>query len=228
MNILLVEDDLTLNKNITGALEAEGFTVFSLYDGSLMDRKTKKENFDCVILDVNLPGKNGFELCKEFRKFNTGTPVILLTAFADLEDKVTGFDSGADDYLTKPFFMRELILRVKNLVKRGKSMSGNHSTPDMIYFDDITMQLSQKKVFRKDTEILLTPREYNILLKLMQHPNEIISKNDLIKSIWGQSLDFNTNTIEVYINFLRNKLDKPFDKNTIKTKIGYGYYLEAE
>ncbi len=226
MNILLVEDDLTLNKNIIEALTAEQFSVFSLYGGSLMERKTKKENFDCVILDVNLPGKNGFELCKEFRKYNTDTPVIMLTAFADLEDKVTGFNAGADDYLTKPFFMRELVLRVKNLVKRKKTSSSVSS--ETICFNDITVQTVQKKVFRSGTEITLTPREYNILLQLIQHPNEIISKNDLIKSIWGQSLDFNTNTIEVYINFIRNKLDKPFGKNTIKTKIGYGYYLDAE
>lgn len=225
MNILLVEDDLTLNKNISEALKAEGFSVFSLYDGSLMERKIKKENFDCVVLDVNLPGKNGFELCKAFRKIDNTTPVILLTAFADLDDKVTGFNAGADDYLTKPFFMRELLLRVKNLVKRNKR--AGTTSPETLSFDDITLQTDQKKVFRNGTEISLTPREYNILLQLLQHPNEIISKKDLIKSIWGQSVDFNTNTIEVYINFLRNKLDKPFGKNTIKTKIGYGYYLDV-
>lgn len=226
MNILLIEDDLTLNKNITEALKAEGFSVFSLFDGSLMERKTKKERFDCVILDVNLPGRNGFELCAEFRNIDTETPVLLLTAFADLEDKVTGFNAGADDYLTKPFFMRELLLRVENLVKRVKRTNNNPA--QLLSFDDITLHTAQKKVYRNGIEISLTPREYNILLQLLQHPNEIISKTDLIQSIWGTSLGFNTNTIEVYINFLRNKLDKPFGKHTIKTKIGYGYYLDTE
>ncbi len=227
MHILLIEDDITLNRNISEALKAENYSVFSLYDGSLVERKTKKEYFDCIILDVNLPGKNGFELCKEIRKYNTETPVIFLTAFADIDDKIEGFNAGADDYITKPFFMRELIIRIDNLIKRQTSKSTkNTSTP--IYYDDIILDIPQKKVFRNGVEVILTPREYNILLKLMQHADEIVSKNELIKAIWGQSLDFNTNTIEVYINFLRNKLDKPFGKNTIKTKIGYGYYLQAE
>lgn len=227
MNILLVEDDITLNRNITEALQAENHVVLSLFDGSLMERKIKKEHFHCIILDVNLPGRNGFELCKELRKANILTPVIFLTAFADLEDKIDGFNAGADDYLTKPFFMRELILRIDNLYKRQSNKIAR-SSADLLHYDDITIHTLQKKVIRDGKEIILTPREYNILLKLIESPDEIVSKSDLVKSIWGQSIDFNTNTIEVYINFLRNKLDKPFGKNTIKTKIGYGYYLHAE
>jgi DNA-binding response OmpR family regulator len=192
----------------------------------LAERTSKREQFDCIILDINLPGKNGFELCKDFRKNNITTPVIMLTAFSELEDKVQGFECGADDYLTKPFFMRELLLRVNALIKRkGQNTYSNES---VFTFDDITLNDSTKKVFRQNKEIILTPREYQILLKLIQQPCEIISKADLIKEIWGSSFDANTNTIEVYINFLRNKLDKPFGKNTIKTKIGFGYYLDTQ
>jgi DNA-binding response OmpR family regulator len=215
-----------LNKNISEALKAESYDVTTLFDGSLAERTTKREQFDCIILDINLPGKNGFELCKDFRNRNIATPVIMLTAFSELEDKVQGFDCGADDYLTKPFFMRELLLRVNALIKRkGQNTNSNES---VFTFDDITLNDATKTVFRQGNEISLTPREYQILFKLIQQPGEIVSKADLVKEIWGTSFDANTNTIEVYINFLRNKLDKPFNKSSIKTKVGFGYYLDVK
>lgn len=223
MNILLIEDDQTLNTNISEALRAESFNVTALYDGLLAERMLKKGNYDCVIMDINLPGKNGFDLCREFRQYNTQTPVIMLTAFSELDDKVQGFECGADDYLTKPFYMRELLLRINAHSKR-RNFAGN--TQETIIVDDIVIYPKTKKVTRQNQEITLTPREYQILLKLSENKGEIISKNELITKIWGKSFDANTNTIEVYINFLRNKIDKPFGKNSIKTKVGYGYYLE--
>src|SRR5690606_22601187 len=225
MRILVVEDNPTISKNIQDALLAENLNVECVYDGLLAERILKKAHFDCIVMDVNLPGKNGFDLCKNLRAYNTVTPVLMLTAFGELEDKVMGFDHGADDYLTKPFYMRELVLRVNPLIKRNKQ--GGTATPvnAILSADDITLNDAQKKVFRQGQEINLTPREYQILLKLMEKNGEIVSKTDLIKEIWGSTLDGNTNTIEVYVNFLRNKLDKPFGKNTIRTKIGYGYYL---
>lgn len=228
MKVLIIEDDPTLSKNISEALKAESMNVEFIYDGLLAERVLKKSNFDCIIMDINLPGKNGFDLCKEFRQHNTSTPVIMLTAFGELEDKIHGFDCGADDYLTKPFYMRELILRVNSLIKRNKQNNSTSSESTILISDDITLNNTQKKVFRKGKEINLTPREYQILRKLMERKGEIVSKADLINEIWGSSFGANTNTIEVYVNFLRNKLDKPFDKNTIKTKVGYGYYLDVK
>ena len=225
MNILLIEDDQTLNQNISGALKAEAINTVSVYDGMLAERMLKRQSFDCIVLDVNLPGKNGFDLCRDFRQYNTRTPVIMLTAFSELDDKVQGFNCGADDYLTKPFFMRELLLRINVLVKRRSSSNEN---PTVISVDDIVIDTKTKNVTRQGHTITLTPREYQILLKLLENKDEIVSKNDLITEIWGRTLDANTNTIEVYINFLRNKLDKPFGKNSIKTKVGYGYYLDTE
>ncbi|MGC4232043.1 MAG: response regulator transcription factor [Niabella sp.] len=225
MNILLIEDDQTLNQNICEALKAEALQVTSLYDGLLAERILKRDTFDCVIMDINLPGKNGFELCKAFRAYNSHTPVLMLTAFGELDDKVQGFNCGADDYLTKPFYMRELTLRIKALIKRKNTIQNTGST---INAGDITIHLNTKKVTRDNQEIILTPREYQILVRLIQHKGEILSKADLVKEIWGNAFDANTNTIEVYINFLRNKLDKPFGKNSIKTKIGFGYYLDTE
>jgi len=227
MRILVVEDEATLNKNISDALISENFRVESAFDGLLAERFLKKESFDCVIMDINLPIKNGYDLCKEFRKYNTQTPVLMLTAFDELEDKIKGFDSGADDYLTKPFFMKELVLRVNSLIKRSRNQKSN-PTGEIIQVGDITINLNNKRVTLQNKEISLTPREYQILIKLSENIGEIISKKELIKEIWGTSIDINTNTIEVYINFLRNKIDKPFDRNFIRTKVGYGYYLKIE
>ncbi|MBL0310497.1 MAG: response regulator transcription factor [Bacteroidetes bacterium] len=228
MNILVIEDDTTLNKNINEALRAENLNAESVFDGLLAERMLKRGHFDCVVMDVNLPEKTGFELCREYRKFNATTPVLMLTAFSELDDKVKGFDCGADDYLTKPFFMRELILRINALIKRNKNQNSNRQESTQIIAGDIIINQATKKVLRQGNEILLTPREYQILLKLAENKGEIVPKSDLIKEIWGGAVGTNTNTIEVYINFLRNKLDKPFGKNTIKTKVGYGYYLDIE
>lgn len=227
MRILVIEDETTLNKNICEALLAEKFAVESAFDGFLAERFLKKETFDCVVMDINLPKKNGYDLCKEFREYDTQTPILMLTAFDELEDKIKGYDSGADDYLTKPFFMKELIMRINALLKRSQSNSENNSN-NIVIASDIRIDTAHKKVTRQNQEIQLTPREYQILLKLCANNGEIVSKNELIKDIWGTSLDVNTNTIEVYVNFLRNKIDKPFGKNSIKTKIGYGYFFEVD
>lgn len=223
MNILLVEDDTTLHHNISEALKAEGAVVVSAYDGLIAEKILKRETFDCIILDINLPGKNGFDVCKTFRTYNAHTPVIMLTAFAELDDKVQGFNCGADDYITKPFYMRELLLRIHALLKRNHK---NQSVQEQLVADDLVIHLNTKTVTCMGKEINLTPREYQILVRLIQNKGEIVSKNDLIKEIWGNIVDANTNTIEVYINFLRNKIDKPFQKNRIKTKVGFGYYFD--
>jgi DNA-binding response OmpR family regulator len=225
MKILIIEDDTTLNKNIKEALIAEGYMAESVFDGLLAERLLKKEKYDCIIMDINLPGKNGFDICKDFRQYNKNTPVIILTAFGELEDKVQGYNCGADDYLTKPFYMRELLLRVNVLLKRNTNTTTN-AKREIISCGDIVINLTSKKVTRQEKEISLTPREFQILVKLVENKGELISKNELIKEIWGSVVDANTNTIEVYINFLRNKVDKPFGKNSIKTKVGYGYYFE--
>lgn len=227
MKILLVEDDATMNQNIKDAFLMEGFTVEVAYDGNIAEKFLRKENFDCVILDVNLPLKNGYEIAKSFRQINTSTPVIMLTAFDELEDKVQGYDSGADDYLTKPFYMKELLMRVKSLINRSQG-AVSQELKESVEVLDIVINQKNKTVRRSDQEIILTPREYQILLKLALAKGGMVSKKELIREIWGGSFDANTNTIEVYINFLRKKIDKPFGSNLIRTKIGYGYFLDLE
>jgi len=227
MNILIIEDDPDLNANIKEALISENYSVETAFDGQIGLKLLKKNNYDCVILDINLPFINGLEVCKQFREFNTQTPVIMLTAFGELEDKIEGYKKGADDYLTKPFFMQELILRINSLINRvGKNVSNDQS--DTLLVSDIILNKKQMKVFRDSKEINLTQREYQIILLLMQRKGEVVSKKEMLQEIWNTSFVGNTNTIEVYINFLRNKLDKPFNKKTIKTKVGYGYYLDLD
>lgn len=226
MKILLAEDDLTMSTNIRNALQESGFDVEIAHDGLMAEKLLKRSAFDCVILDINLPHRNGYEICQYFRSFNKSTPVLLLTAFDELEDKVQGYESGADDYLTKPFYMKELVMRILSLIKRSPSGSAGEQA-DTLVFEDIVIQRRSKTVKRNDIPLTLTPREYQILLKLMLAQGETVSKQELIREIWGGSFDANTNTIEVYINFLRNKIDKPFDKQLIRTKVGYGYYLDS-
>ena len=222
--ILLVEDDVQLHTNIKEALIADGFEVEGAFDGLIADRMLKTNAYDCLLIDLNLPGKNGYEVCANFRKTDGHTPILILTAFDSLDDKVKGFEHGADDYLTKPFYIRELILRIHALLKR----SVIQETPEEEYnLHGIHINHTRKRVTRNGQDIDLTRREYQVLLMLLKRSGDFVSKKELVEAIWGSATGMHTNTIEVYINFLRNKLDKPFQTENIKTKIGYGYYIGA-
>ncbi|MDX2248875.1 MAG: response regulator transcription factor [Bacteroidia bacterium] len=226
--ILVIEDDPVLNQNIRDALAENLMSVQTVFDGLMGEKILKKERFDCIVLDINLPHKNGYDLCREFRLHNTETPVLMLTVFDELEDKILGYASGADDYLTKPFYMKELILRINSLIKRRNLNVMTDTSESAIVAGDLVIHPRTQKVTRQGLEISLTPREYQILLRLVGSKGEFVLKKDLIKEIWGTSFDANTNTIEVYINFLRKKIDKPFGKNSIKTRVGFGYSFVEE
>ena len=226
MKLLIIEDDLDINQNIQEALLAESYLVDAAYDGMVGEKLLKRNQYDCVVLDINLPHKNGYELCRMIRADGSTTPVLLLTAFDELEDKVQGFDVGADDYLTKPFYMKELLLRIKSLIKRSNQPLQGMVPGEKLSFKDISIDVRNATVKKNGQEVQLTPREYQILRVLVEAGGELVSKKELIREIWGTLFDANTNTIEVYINFLRNKIDKPFGENIIKTKVGYGYYLD--
>lgn len=224
--ILVIEDDPELNRNIKAALVAEHMEVESVFDGFLAEKLLAQKTFDCILLDINLPVKSGYEIARDFRIHNSSTPILMISAFSELEDKVQGYEMGADDYITKPFYMRELIMKIKSIIKRSKGSHLRDNNSPILTAGDLSLNINTKKVNRQGTEITLTPREYQILVKLLKHKGEIVSKQKLIQEIWGKSFDANTNTIEVYINFLRKKIDRPFAKESIKTKIGYGYYIE--
>lgn len=223
--ILVVEDDKIISQNIQDAIRSEQMTAEAVYDGLNASITLRKYQYDAIVLDINLPEKSGFEICKEFRSYNTTTPIIILTAFDELDDRLKGFDHGADDYLTKPFYMQELITRIKNMLRRNYSQETN-TTVSEINWGTIHIDTERKIVHKQEQEVTLTPREYQLLKKLCEKKGDIVSKQELVQEIWGSSFDANTNTIEVYISFLRNKIDKAFNTATIKTKIGYGYYIE--
>lgn len=221
--ILLVEDDKTLSKNLRDYLIQEKFHVDCQFDGYNALLAINEKSYDAIILDIDLPIKNGWEVCKEIREKGDVTPVLMITAYDDFDDKIQGFEIGADDYITKPFFMKEVAARLKAILKRydkKEIISEEH-----IWIHDLLINTIQKKVFRNNEIIDLTQREYNLLLKLAQAKGNIVSKKEINQAIWEGSLDENNNTIEVYINFLRKKIDKPFDIHLLRTKIGFGYYL---
>lgn len=226
--VLIIEDDPDLNRNIKDAFIDGQMEADVAFDGFIAEKLLKKNTYDCIILDINLPGKNGYDICTDFRKYNSSTPILMLTAFDELEDKVQGFNCGTDDYLTKPFYMKELIMRVQALFKRSNPDNSPFENNDVICSGDLVIQTKTSKVTRQGVELALTAREYQILLQLVLAKGELVLKRDLIKEIWGSSFDANTNTIEVYINFLRKKVDKPFGKDSIKTKIGFGYYFNEK
>jgi DNA-binding response OmpR family regulator len=224
--ILIIEDDPDINRNIRDAFVEEQMETDVAFDGFIAEKYLRKNEYDCIILDINLPGKNGYDICSDYRKYNSVTPILMLTAFDELEDKVQGFNSGTDDYLTKPFYMKELIMRVQALIKRRNTDNSQFENTETLVSGDLIILTKTSKVTRQGIELTLTAREYQILLQLLLAKGELVLKRDLIKEIWGSSFDANTNTIEVYINFLRKKVDKPFGKDSIKTKIGFGYYFE--
>ncbi|MCS6795401.1 MAG: response regulator transcription factor [Raineya sp.] len=221
--ILIVEDDFSLAESLKKQLSAEGYLVENVYDGLLAEKLALRQHFDCIILDINLPSKNGYEVCKSLRNHHISTPILMLTAFGELEDKLEGFESGVDDYLPKPFFIKELLARLKALLKRNYQR--NEPNSEILVIEDLQIDVGKKSVQRGNETIKLTAREFQILSILAEARGNPISKKELIQKVWGTNTEVNTNTIEVFINSLRNKIDKNFPTKLIHTKLGFGYYV---
>jgi DNA-binding response OmpR family regulator len=222
MKILLLEDDFTLSKEIVSFFDSKSFQCYPFYDGSLLVKKYKPNDYDLIILDINVPGKNGIEVCKAIRELDKKTPIIMLTAFSEIEDKLTSFEFGADDYLVKPFHFQELFARVNSLLRRKETPQ---QVQQKIVIQDLEIFETEMKVFRSGEEIKLTPKEFKLLLTLANANGNILSKQFIADKLWDYHIETNQNTIEVYINFLRKKIDKDHPVKLIHTKIGYGYYL---
>lgn len=222
-NILLVEDDQRLSGVIKKGLEEKGFKVSVSYDGEMALKLFGSGDFDLIITDLVLPKVNGLEFSKTIRKMDANIPIIMLTALGTTDDKVEGFDAGADDYLVKPFDFRELFARIKTLLKRVGKKTGNEK---LIKYADLEIDLIQKKAFRGGIELILTPKEFNLLEYLVQHPEKVLSREEIAKEVWGLTFDTGTNFIDVYINYLRKKVDKPFEDKLIHTRSGMGFILE--
>lgn len=226
MRILLVEDEEKLAKSVAAALEETGNDVTIAYDGLIAERLFKSLHPEFIVLDVNLPGKNGFELCTTFRKADPNVPILMLTALGELSDKMEAFAAGADDYLVKPFHLQELAARIHAIAKRQGRTSEQVS--DSLRSGDLEMNLSNKEVRRAGKLIRLSQKEFLLLETLLKANGRVLSKAELAEKVWDMDFDTGTNSVEVYINFLRSKIDKPFDSKLIHTRSGFGYYLTEE
>jgi two-component system, OmpR family, copper resistance phosphate regulon response regulator CusR len=223
MKILLVEDDPKISAFVKIGLESNDCLVDIAYDSTIGEKLALSRKHDVIILDVVIPGISGFDLCKKIRNNQNMTPVIMLTSLDSVEDKLAGFDCGADDYLVKPFSFQELFARIKALVRRAKE---SMVIPVMKVLD-LELDSITKKVKRDNKEIVLTATEYKILELLMSNRDKVFNRIQIAENIWGNSFNTGTNVIDVHINALRKKIDKEFTPKLIKTKKGFGYSLSG-
>lgn len=226
MAILVIEDDQRVAELIQRGLEEQGFTVTLAYDGLSGKKLALQNNYKLIITDIILPKMDGIDVCRQIRETKPDIPIIMLTALGTTDDKVEGFDAGADDYLVKPFEMRELLVRVRALLKRNTKTA--NSVGFIIRFADLEMNLHTKIVKRDGQEISLTPKEFKLLEYMMHNPERVLSRIEIAEKVWDTHFDTGTNFIDVYINYLRKKIDRDFEKKLIHTKSGMGFILKAE
>lgn len=227
MKVLLVEDEPKMVRSLTKGLEENFIEVDSAMDGAAGGRLAEANDYAVIISDVMMPEQTGLEMVRKLRQNGNQTPVIMLTALGQTDEKVLGFEAGADDYLTKPFEFRELLVRIRALARRPKS-SYQIQSPTVLSFADLEMNLDKKELFRGGQRILLTPREFSLMEYLLRNPGRVISKAEISEQVWNLSFDTGTNFVEVYFNFLRKKVDKGFPKKLIHTQFRTGYVLREE
>ena len=223
--ILIIEDEQKIADTLKFGLNENGYHAETAYDGKIGWQLFIGQPFDLVILDINLPGLNGYEVCKAIRQHNADVPVIMLTSMNTLNDKVEGYDAGADDYIVKPFEFRELLLKIRVLLKR--TMTQQHiPVGNILKAGDLELNLDSKQVKRSDKTIHLTAKEFQLLEYLLRNKNRVVSRADIAINVWDVDFDTNTNVIDVYINYIRNKVDKHFEHKLIQTHVGMGYVLK--
>ena len=224
MRILVVEDEHKIATSIKKGLEQEKYVTDIAFNGSDGFDLASTETYDLIILDLMLPDKDGITICRDLRKLNIHTPILILTAKGQIQDKVTGLDSGADDYLTKPFSFEELLARIRALIRRPKL-----TAQTLLTVGDLTLNTTTYSVERKGKNIQLSNKEFALLEYLMRHASIIVSKDQIISHIWSYEAEILPNTVEVYIKNLRNKIDTPFEPGIalIKTIRGFGYKIQA-
>jgi DNA-binding response OmpR family regulator len=223
MRLLVVEDERGLADGLRRGLEAEGFAIDVAHDGVDGLWRAREHDYAAVILDLMLPGMNGYEICQTMRREGIWTPVMMLTAKDGEWDQVEGLDIGADDYMTKPFSYPVLVARLRALIRRGA-----RERPAVLEAGDVRLDPATRKVTRGDQEISLTARETSLLEYLLRRRGEVVSKLDILGAVWDDDFEGDPNIVEVYVGHLRNKLDRPFDREAIQTVRGAGYRLAAD
>jgi len=222
MRVLIIEDEQKMADLIKRGLEEEGMEVETAYDGNVGQESGMSGNHDLIILDLGLPGKNGLDIARAWREAGVKTPVLILTAQDSTEAKVKGLDTGADDYITKPFAFAELLARIRALQRRTASEDTTN-----IRLGDLTLNLINRRAARAGNEVQLTNKEFALLEYFMRHPDEILSREVLSEKVWEETFDTLTNVIDVYINYLRNKIDRHYEPKLIHTVRGVGYMLKT-
>jgi two-component system OmpR family response regulator len=229
MRILIVEDAVKLAQSLKKGLEAEGYAVDVLHDGLAARKRlaaarddAEGSRYDLLLLDVMLPGVDGFTLCRELRDRGLAVPVLMLTARDVTADKVTGLDSGADDYLVKPFVFEELLARIRTLLRRPPV-----TLPPTLVVGDLSLDPAQRRVVRDGEEITLSAKEFGLLELFMRHPGQVLTRDRILDHAWDEEYDAFSNIVDVYVGRLRRKLDKPGAPSRIETLRGAGYVLRA-
>lgn len=220
----LAEDDVKIASLIKTGLEEHNYSVTTIPDGIMALYAFQEEKFDLIILDVMMPGMNGVEVCRQLRETNKEVPVLMLTALGSVDDKVLGLNSGADDYLVKPFHFKELMARIEAMLRRQQPSTNQQK--NVLSFEDITLDTYSKTVKRAGKDIQLTAKEFTLLELFLKNTNRLLSRQYIAENAWDVSFDTGTNVIDVYVNFLRNKIEKGFDRKLIHTKIGMGYIMK--
>jgi two-component system, OmpR family, copper resistance phosphate regulon response regulator CusR len=225
MNILIVEDEPKVATFIKNSLEEQQYTAEIAYDGLVAERMLEQFEYDLMILDIIIPHINGIELCKRIKAKRPNLPIIMLTALGTTEDKINGFEAGADDYLLKPFEIRELLARIKAISKRA---SGNVFSGNKLVIADLELDLDKKAAIRGQQTIPLTAKEFMLLEYLMRNKDRVVSRVDIAEKVWEITFDTGTNVVDVYVNILRKKIDRNFPNKLIHTRVGMGYIFGEE
>jgi DNA-binding response OmpR family regulator len=229
-NILVVEDEAAVASLIIRSLSEAGYEVSLAPDGTTGLNMALNNSFDLIILDIMLPGINGLEVCRKIRASGNNTPVLMLTALGTTQNIVTGLDNGADDYLVKPYKLAELLARVRSMIRRGGTNGDSDSTAsnEKILFADLELNLHDKTATRSGQKIDLTATEYRLLKYFMNNQKRVLSRMDLLENVWGIDFNMNTKVVDVYVNYLRKKIDKDHENKLLHTVIGMGYILKED
>jgi len=220
MKILIVEDEPKVASFIKKGLEESNYEADIAYDGLNGEKLALLYKYDLYILDIIIPGISGLDLCKRLKKLNSNIPVLILTALGSTDDKIIGFDAGANDYLVKPFEFRELLARVKVLLRNTNQST---DTVNRLIVGELELDLDKKIASRGSSQIELTAKEFSLLEYFMRNSGRVLSRIDIAEKVWDIRFDSGTNVVDVYVNFLRKKIDKGFDKKLIHTRVGFGY-----
>lgn len=226
MKVLVIEDEPQVSSFIKQGLEEQSIEVEVAFDGAIGQRLGLSRDYDVILLDIVIPGINGFDLCKILKKEKPATPILMLTTLGTTSDKVAGFEAGADDYLLKPFEFEELTARLRALARRP-SIAGT-AYGNILRFEDLRLDLEKKLARRSEKVIKLSAKEFALLEFFMRNPGRVVSRTELAEKVWDLKFETGTNVVEVYINMLRNKIDRDFEPKFLHTRIGLGYVLSNE